>query len=68
MSPLHVGTSLGGGSLVERVDAIEAAITRIDAALAQITEAVLADGNRTPPALDAAKAVGAPDPPPLPSV
>lgn len=70
MADLHTGgvVGVGVGGAPERLAALEAAVTRIDAALAVLTAAVLADGNRTEPALEAGRATGAPDPPPLPSV
>lgn len=70
MADMRTGGTIGVGvgGTPERLAALEAAVARIDAALAILAAAVIADGNRTDPAIVASRATGAPDPPPLPSV
>lgn len=64
---LHVGANLGGATPVDRIVALEVAVTALDAAVAKIAQAIIDNGNRTQTALESAIALGLPQPPPLPS-
>lgn len=64
---LHVGANLGGATPVDRIVALEAAVTALDAAVAKIAQAIIDGGNRAQTAIESASALGLPDPAPLPS-